>query len=149
MISTLVGLLGLAGSLAGAFGSVGGLLKLLGKFAPTLATSVLAHPLWGVIAKPAEGFFDLIWWGVKAILAWLFTRIGAALDHIFSNGFAGMVFIASMVLAYEAGGWGKGSSQAAAVSPPAIRSVAATPAPKAITPQTSTDPFDWITSHFR
>ena len=152
MISTLVGLLGLAGSAAGLFGGVGGLLKLLGKFAPTLATSVLAHPLWGIIAKPAEGFFDLIWWGAKAILAWLFTRIGAALDHIFSNGFAGMVFIASMVLAYEVGGWGKGSPRAAAVSQPVARSAPATPVPKAgpaTTPQTSTDPFDWITSHFR
>lgn len=149
MITTLLGLLGLAGSAAGVLGGLGGIVKLLAKFAPSLATSVLTHPLWGIIAKPAEGFFDLIWWGARAILAWIFTRIGNALDHIFSNGFAGVVFIASIILAYEVGGWGRPSPQAAHVSPPVTRSAPATPAPKTSAPQSSTDPFDWIAKHFR
>ncbi len=153
MITTVLGLLGLAGSAAGALGSLGGIFKLLSTFLPSAAATVLSNPITGAVAKFAEGFFDLLWWGAKAVLGWLFTRIGNALDHIFSNGFAGVVFIASIILAYEVGGWGKPAPRAEAKSPPVTRSAPSTPVPKASvprpvqkqqTPSVSLNPLDWL-----
>lgn len=152
MITTLLGLLGLAGSAAGALGSLGGIFKLLAKFIPGAAATVLSNPITGAVAKFAEGFFDLLWWGAKAVLGWLFTRIGNALDHIFSNGFAGVVFLASIILAYEVGGWGRPSPQAAPVSPPVTRSEPSrTSVPRPVKKQETifTDPFGWIENQFR
>lgn len=147
MITTLLGLLGLAGSAAGALGSLGGIFKLLAKFIPGAAATVLSNPITGAVAKFAEGFFDLLWWAAKAVLGWVFTRIGNALDHIFSNGFAGVVFLASIILAYEVGGWGRSSPQAAPVSPPVTRSAppaASVPSPVRKEPTVSLNPLDWL-----
>ena len=144
MISTLLTLLTLG---SGALGFVGTITKLLGKFAPGVAASVLSNPITAAIGKVAEGFVDLVVWGAKAVLGWLFTRIGNALDHIFSNGFAGVVFLASMVLAYEVGGWGRPSPQAAPVSPPVTRSAppaASVPSPARKEPSVSLNPLDWL-----
>lgn len=152
MITILTGLFGLASWGGGLLGVAGVALKLLGKFAPGAAASVLSNPITAAIGKVSEGFVDLIVWAIKATLTYIGTRIASAIDHIFSNGFAGVVFLASIILAYEVGGWGRPSPQAAPVSPPVTRSAPSTPAPKANpvrTPQTSSDPFDWITSHFR
>ncbi|AHB50312.1 hypothetical protein W911_14265 [Hyphomicrobium nitrativorans NL23] len=149
MITILTSLFGLASWGGGLLGLAGVALKVLGKFAPGAASTILSNPITAAAGKIAEGFVDLVVWAIKATLTYLGTRIASALDHIFSNGFAGVFFLASIILAYEVGGWGRPSPQAAHVSPPVTRSAPATPAPKTSAPQSSTDPFDWIAKHFR
>lgn len=145
MISTIMGLVGLAGWGSGLLGIAGIALKLLGRFAPGAASTILSNPITAAVGRVAEGFVDLVVWAAKGVLTYLGTRAAGALDHIFSNGFAGALFIASLVVAYEIGGIGR----PVAKSPPVTRSAPATPAPKTSAPQPSSDPFDWITSHFR
>lgn len=152
MITILTGLFGLASWGGGLLGVAGVALKLLGKFAPGAAASVLSNPITAAIGKVSEGFVDLIVWAIKATLTYIGTRIASAIDHIFSNGFAGMVFIASMVLSYEVGGWGRGYEAVASKPPPVTRSEPSrTSVPRPVKKQETifTDPFGWIENQFR
>lgn len=149
MITTIMGLLGLAGYGSGILGVAGVALKLLGKFAPGAAATVLSNPITAAIGKVAEGFVDLIGWAVKGVLTYIGTRAAGALDHIFSNGFAGALFIASLVVAYEVGGIGRPEAK----PPPAVVSAPAKASPKAQSskPPTSAhqNPLDWFESILR
>ena len=149
MISTLLTLLTFG---SGALGILGTLSKLLGKFAPGIASGILSNPITAAVGKVAEGFVDLSVWAAKGILGFIGEEAASGFRHIFSDGRSGPLFLIALVLAYEVGGWGRASPQAASVSPPVARSAPASPVPKAgqaTTPQTSTDPFDWIARHFR
>lgn len=101
MISTILTLLTFG---SGALGILGTLSKLLGKFAPGIASGILSNPITAAIGTVAAEFVDLVVGRRGA------RRHTSALDHIFSNGFAGALFIASLVVAYEVGGFQNAAS---------------------------------------
>lgn len=153
MISTLIGLLGIAGSAAGALGSLGGLVKLLGAFAPAAAATVLSNPLTGAVAKFAEGFFDVLWRALWAVLAYIGTKAAEAIDHITGHGVATILVLALCWGSYTIGGIGYPEPK----SPPVTRSAPPAPAPKASvprpvqkqqTPSVSLNPLDWLGNIF-
>lgn len=142
MITTIISLLGLAGSVAGALGSIGGVLKLLGKFAPSVASTVLSNPLFGVIGKFAEGFFELIWKVLWAVLSYIGAWLAGGFDHISKDARSFAILMAVAWGSYQIGGIGRPVLE----TPPAAKSAPAKAAPAPTAKQPVSDPFDWITN---
>lgn len=153
MITTILGLLGIAGWGSGALGLAGLALKLLGKFVPSVAESVLSNPITAAVGKVAEGFVDLILWVAKALLTWVGVRLGNAVDHITQNVWASALVMALCWGAYGLGGVGRYDDSPAKTSPPAAKSEPAKANSKAAAKQPQTtdpfNPFDWLSNHFR
>ena len=154
MISTLIGLLGIGGWAGGALGIAGVALKLLGKFAPTAAASVLSNPITAAVGKVAEGFVDLITWAIKGVLTYLGSWLAGGFDHISKDARSFAILMLACWLAYGLGGIGRYYDAPQAKSPPAAKSESSRATPKTAAPkkpQTTApfDPFDWISNAFR
>ena len=142
MISIITGLIGLAGWGSGLLGVAGVALKLLGKFAPGAASSILSNPITAAVGKVAEGFVDLATWGAKGVLGYAGAWLAGGFDHISKDARSFAILMAVAWGAYQIGGIGRPVIE----SPPAAKSAPAkaTPAPQAKQP--ASDPFDWITN---
>ena len=153
MISTIIGLLGVAGWGSGALGVAGLVLKLLGKFAPSVADSVLSNPLTASIGKVAEGFVDLITWAIKGVLTYVGSWLAGGFDHISKDARSFAILMALCWLSYSLGGIGRYYDAPQAKSPPAAKSESSRATPKTVSKQPQTtapfDPFDWISNAFR
>lgn len=153
MISTLIGLLGIGGWAGGALGIAGVALKLLGKFAPTAAASVLSNPITAAVGKVAEGFVDLITWAIKGVLTYLGSWLAGGFDHISKDARSFAILMLACWLAYGLGGIGRYYAAPAAKSPPAAKSESQRGPPKSSTakPKESAPPgpFDWLDNLFR
>jgi hypothetical protein len=154
MISTLIGLLGLAGWGGGALGIAGVALKLLGYFAPTAAASVLSNPITAAVGKVAEGFVDLITWAIKGVLTYVGSWLAGGFDHISKDARSFAILMALCWASYSLGGIGRYYDAPQAKSPPAAKSESSRATPKTAAPKKPQtiapfDPFDWISNAFR
>lgn len=142
MITTIVGLLGLAGSGAGIVGALGAGIKILKWLG--LGGAVLANPLSGML----ERGWELISWAVKGVLGYVGTWLAGGFDHISKDARSFAILMAVAWGAYAWGGYDgpEPSRPPAAHSAPA-RAVPKSPAPKAR--QTAPDPIGWLDSVFR
>jgi hypothetical protein len=152
MISTLIGLLGLAGWGGGALGIAGVALKLLGYFAPTAAASVLSNPITAAVGKVAEGFVDLITWAIKGVLSYLGSWLAGGFDHISKDARSFAILMALCWASYSLGGIGRYIEPPQAKSPPVAKSESSKAIPKTASKQPQTtapfDPLDWIGNLF-
>jgi hypothetical protein len=152
MISTLIGLLGLAGWGGGALGVAGLVLKLLGKFAPSVAESVLSNPITAAVGKVAEGFVDLITWASKGVLTYVGSWLAGGFDHISKDARSFAVLMLVAWGAYGLGGVGRYMDSPAPKSPPAAKSESQRGPPKSspAKPKESAPPgpFDWLDNLF-
>lgn len=153
MISTLIDLLGIAGYGSGILGVAGVALKLLGKFAPSAAATVLSNPITAAAGKIAEGFVDLITWAIKGVLSYIGSWLAGGFDHISKDARSFAILMLVAWGAYGLGGIGRYPDSPALKSPPAAKSEPSRPNPKTATKQPQTtapfDPFDWISNVFR
>lgn len=142
MISIITGLIGLAGWGSGLLGVAGVALKLLGKFAPGAASTILSNPITAAVGKVAEGFVDLATWGAKGVLSYAGAWLAGGFDHISKDTRSFAILMAVAWGSYQIGGIGRPVVE----TPPVAKSAPAKAAPSPTSKQQSSDPFDWITN---
>jgi hypothetical protein len=152
MIATLISLLGVAGWGGSALGVAGLVLKLLGRFAPSVADSVLSNPITAAVGKVAEGFVDLITWSIKGVLTYLGAWLAGGFDHISKDARSFAILMALCWASYSLGGIGRYYDAPQAKTPPAAKSESSRATPKTAPKQPQTtapfDPLDWLGNLF-
>lgn len=151
MISTLIGLLGLAGWGGGALGIAGVALKLLGKFAPSAAATVLSNPITAAVSKVAEGFVDLVLWAAKGVLGYIGAWLAGGFDHISKDTRSFAILMLVSWGSYSFGLWRAPDPP----PPPPAKSAPAKPTPKAAAAKSKAEeggvpnPLGWFDSVWR